>query len=70
MSRVAADLLAPRLAWAWRPDGTEMPPPGNAAVMAEIEHRIVDFLLAEKTEVLNIALPPANSDILADVQGA
>ncbi len=36
--------------------------------MAEIEHRIVDFLLAEKTDVLNIALRRQTSDILADAQ--
>ncbi len=36
--------------------------------MAEIEHRIVDFLLTEKTEVLNTALRRQTSDILADVQ--
>jgi len=37
--------------------------------VAEIEHRIVDFLLTEKTEVLNRALFRQTGDILADVQG-
>jgi GTP-binding protein EngB required for normal cell division len=36
--------------------------------MAEIEHRIVDFLLTEKTEVLNSALCRQTGDILADVE--
>jgi len=36
--------------------------------MAEIEHRIVDFLLTEKTEVLNRALARQAADILAGVQ--
>jgi len=36
--------------------------------MAEIEHQIVDFLLTEKTEVLNRALARQAGDILADVQ--
>jgi len=36
--------------------------------MAEIEHRIVGFLLTEKTEVLNSALRRQTGDILADVE--
>jgi len=36
--------------------------------MAEIEHRIVDFLLTEKAEVLNSAISRQTSDILADVE--
>ena len=36
--------------------------------MAEIEHRIVDFLLTEKTAVLNTAIRRQTGDILADVQ--
>jgi len=36
--------------------------------LAEIEHRIADFLLTEKTEVLNRALSRQTGDILADVQ--
>jgi predicted GTPase len=36
--------------------------------LAEIEHRILDFLLTEKTEVLNRALTRQAGDILADVQ--
>jgi GTPase SAR1 family protein len=36
--------------------------------MAEIEHRIVDFLLTEKTEVLNRALARQAGDIVTDVQ--
>ncbi len=36
--------------------------------MARIEHRIVDFLLTEKTEVLNRALARQAEDILAAVQ--
>ncbi len=46
-----------RDAAAWRDSG-----------MAEIEHRIVDFLLTEKREVLNGALCRHTSDILADVE--
>ncbi len=36
--------------------------------MAGIEHQIVDFLLTEKTEVLNRALSRQADDMLADVQ--
>ena len=36
--------------------------------MAEIEHRIVDFLLTEKADVLRRALSRQTSDILADMQ--
>jgi GTPase SAR1 family protein len=36
--------------------------------MAEIEHRIVQFLLNEKTDVLNHAIARQADDILADVQ--
>ncbi|HUJ11887.1 MAG TPA: dynamin family protein [Verrucomicrobiae bacterium] len=36
--------------------------------MAEIEHRIVEFLLNEKTDVLNHAIARQAHDILADVQ--
>ena len=36
--------------------------------MAEIEQRIVDFLLTEKTDVLTSALRRQTSDILADVE--
>jgi GTP-binding protein EngB required for normal cell division len=36
--------------------------------VAEIEHGIVDFLLTEKTDVLNRALSRKAEDILADVQ--
>ena len=36
--------------------------------MAEIEHRIVEFLLTEKADVLNHAISRQADDILADVQ--
>jgi len=36
--------------------------------MAEIEYRIVDFLLTEKTEVLNSAVSRQTADLLADVE--
>jgi GTPase SAR1 family protein len=46
---------------------------GNSAAwqesgMAEIEYRIVDFLLTEKTEVLNSAVSRQAVDLLADVE--
>ncbi|MCR4414387.1 MAG: dynamin family protein, partial [Thermoguttaceae bacterium] len=46
-----------RDAAAWRDSG-----------MAEIEHRIVDFLLTEKMEVLESAVSRQTSDVLADVE--